>query len=245
MSKLRDRIREIARRRPAAFGFAAMRAAAEDRPRQILVIAEADDAAAATAAIAAGADAVLCTSPLAALASIVAVAGKTPIGARIDDATGADATAALEAGADFLLFNDAAADATSVVETSLGYVAIVAPGTDDPTIRLLRLLDLDAVLIAAPGEQMTVRQQLQTRRIADLARKPLFAHVEATVSTTTLELWRDAGIAAVLAPASAAAALLAAAADVMPPREPKKESRADAILPAPRASDDNDDEDDD
>ena len=244
MSKLRDRIREIARRRPAAFGFAAMRAAAQDRPRQILVIAEAAAAAAATTAVEAGADAVLCTGALEALASVVAVAGTTPVGLRIDAASGADATAALAAGADFLLFNDNSADATGVVETGLGYIAIVELGADDATIRLLRLLDLDAVLIAAPSERMTVRQQLQTRRIADLARKPLVAHAQAAVPTATLELWRDAGIAAVLVPASTAAALLAAAAEVAPPREPKKESRPDAILPAPRASDDDDEDDD-
>ena len=60
MSKLRDRMREMSRRRTAAFGFAVARDA-ERVPRQVLVIAEVDSPAAASAAAEAGADALLYT----------------------------------------------------------------------------------------------------------------------------------------------------------------------------------------
>lgn len=248
MSKLRDLIRDIGRRKPAAFGFAAMRSgAATDHPRQLLVIAEVADAADASAAATATVDAVLYTgaaSNLAAVVAAVQAAGsKAPVGIRINAATGADATAVAEAGADFLAFDDASADGASVSETRLGYLALVSPETDDATVRLLRLLDLDGVLVAAPPEQMTVRQQLQTRRMAELARKPLIARAEAAVSAAALERWRDAGVAAIVAPVPAVAALVAAAAEVPPRREPKQQGRPDAIVPAPRSS--SDDEEDD
>jgi hypothetical protein len=60
MSKLRDRIRDMGRRRPAAFGFAAMnQAAQQSASRQVLVVAEVVDASAARQAAEAGADAVV------------------------------------------------------------------------------------------------------------------------------------------------------------------------------------------
>jgi len=153
MSKLRDRIRDMSRRRPTALGFAIVRGA-ERSPRQVLVLAEVWDASAASTAVAAGCDALIYGGSLDSLADVVAAADGRPVGARVEAATAADTAAIATAGADFLVFDDQRTDAGALVDTRLGYVAVATDVTDDAALRLLRPLDLDAVLIAAPAEQL-------------------------------------------------------------------------------------------
>jgi hypothetical protein len=235
MSKLRNRIRDLGRRRPMPFGFAPARSEAPSA-RQLLVIAEVTDATDAAQAVTAGADALVYGGGADSLESVVAAAGTLPVGARLDAATTAGAAAARKAGADFLVFADDASAAGAIRDPELGYV-VLASGLTDDGLRLLRILDLDGVMIAPPTATMTVRQQLQTRRLSDLARKPLFARLEAgstTPDADVLESWRDAGVAVVVAPAAAIAALTAAAAAIPAPREPQ--GRREATVPAMRPS---------
>jgi len=250
MSKLRDRIRDIARRRPAAIGFATSRAS-ETRSRQLLVIAEADDAGTTGRAAAAGADAIVFTGSLDRLSDIVANAGTAIVGARVDSATAQDAAALSAAGGDFLVCTDEHTEAAAMLDQKLGYVliapvpiapALQAPATHDDALRLLRPLDLDGLMLPALPERMTVRQQLHARRLSELARKPLFVRVEGPVSATALELWRDAGVVAVVTHTDNVASLIEAADAVPPPRQPR--DRPDAVLPSVRAAslDDDDEE---
>lgn len=242
MSKLRNRIRDLGRRRPAHFGFAPARAETP-APRQLLVIADVTNTAEAAAAVTGGADALLYAGGTDTLESVVAAAGTLPVGARLDAATTAGAEAARKAGADFLVFADDQSAAGAIRDPELGYVVLASDLSDD-ALRLLRGLDLDGVLIAPPTDAMTVRQQLQTRRLSDLARKPLFARLQAggaAPSADTLESWRDAGLVAILSPAGLLAALTTAVAAVPPPRE--AQSRREATIPAARPSSLDDDED--
>ena len=253
MSKLRDRIRDISRRRPQAFGFAAMRATEQTSSRQVLVVARVDGAQQAAAAAAVGADVILHTGALSHLAEVVGAAGSTVVGANVDAATAADVTAIREAGAHFLVCTDDQTEAAALLDQQVGYV-IAAPTTATPALsdsdhdarlRSFRALDLDGVLVGALPQTMTVRQQLQARRLGELARKPLFVAVADTVSAATLELWRDAGVVAVVADASLVADL-AAAADAVPAPRRASGDRAEAIVPAaPAGSALDDDEDDD
>jgi hypothetical protein len=240
MSKLRDRIRDIARRRPAAIGFATTRTS-ETRSRQLLVIAEADDAATTSRAAAAGADAIIFTGALDRLPDSIANAGKAVVGARVDAATAQDAAALSAAGGDFLVCTDEHAEAAAMLDQKLGYVliapvpiapALQTPSTDDDALRLLRPLDLDGLILPALPERMTVRQQLHARRLSELARKPLFVRVEGPVAATALELWRDAGVVAVVTNADNVASLVEAADAVPPPRQPRE--RPDAVVPSVR-----------
>lgn len=238
MSKLRNRIRDLGRRRPTPFGFSMTRSEAP-ASRQLLVVAEVASAAEATQAATDGADAVLYGGGSDSLESIISAAGALPVGVRLDAATTAGAAAARTAGADFLVFSDETSAAGAIRDPEIGYVVLASDLSDDG-LRLMRGLDLDGVIIAPPGSTMTVRQQLQTRRLGDLTRKPLFARLEAGAATPdadVLESWRDAGIAVVVATASALAALAAAASQVPSPREPqnRREGR-EATVPAPRAS---------
>jgi hypothetical protein len=239
MSKLRDRIRDMSRRRTATFGFTAVRT--EERPaRQLLVMAEVGDASAATAAIEAGADILLHGGAVEGLASVVAAAGSTPAGQLLEAATADSAAAVIEAGAHFLVFNDQQTEAAALLKPALGYVAIVDP--TDSELRLLRPLDLDAVIVLQPAAEPSVREQLRLRRTSELVRKPLIARLEGAVSATTLEVWRDAGIVAVLVGAGSDLEAVVTAADAVPrPRE--STDRPEATIPSVQANMDDDDDD--
>ena len=241
MSKLRDRIREMSRRRVATFGFAVPRGV-ERQSREVLVVAEVADEAAAAAAIEAGADVLIATGATDGLAGILTAAGAVPVGYRAEAASAADATAALEAGAHFLVFDDQQAAAAALLSPKLGYVAVVGGAREDADLRLLRALDLDAVTIAAPADELTVHEQLRLRRTGDLVRKPLIARIDHVPSAVALEVWRDAGVIAVLvADASLVAAAVAAVIEVPRPREANE--RVDAVIPSVQANMDDDDDD--
>ncbi|RLT28013.1 MAG: hypothetical protein DWI48_02055 [Chloroflexi bacterium] len=254
MSKLRDRIRDISRRRPVPFGFAAMRETEANTSRQILIAAEADSVATAGQAATAGADVIIYTGDVTGLDDAVKAAPNAVVGWRVDGATAEDTTAIRESGAHFLVCVDDQTDAAALTDTRIGYV-LVAPAvsvtpvisdTDrDAHLRSFRALDLDGVLFNSLPETMTVRQQLQSRRLGELVRKPLFVHVANAVSAKTLELWRDTGVAIVLGAASLTAELAKAADAVPEPRKREQDrDRGDAIVPAPPAGSDLDDDDD-
>jgi hypothetical protein len=219
----------------------------------VLVVARVDGAQAAAAAVAAGADVILHTGALSHLGEVVAASGAAVVGASVDAATVADVTAIREAGAHFLLCADDQTEAAALLDQQVGYL-LVAPTTATPALsdadhdarlRSFRALDLDGVLVGALPQTMTVRQQLQARRLGELARKPLFVALSSAVTAATLELWRDAGVVAVVAD-GALTADLAAAADAVPAPRRAAGERAEAIVPAaPAGSALDDDEDDD
>ena len=247
MSKLRDRIRRTFQRRPGPLGFAPRSRQADDH-RYVIVIAEVGDADAASAAADAGVDALLHAGGLEALEAVVEAGGDLPVGARLEAASAADADALIEAGADFLVFDDAQTEAAALLRDELGHVGLLGDAAaSEEELRLLQPLDLDAVLIPAHAGSLSVRDQLHTRRIAELTRRPLIVPVSADVSTEELRTWRDGGAPAVLASGEAAdlEGIVAAAREVPAPRE-RREERPDPLLPAAAApADDFDDDFDD
>lgn len=244
MSKLRDRIREMSRRKSTSFGFTVARDA--ERPvRQVLVMTEVSDSASAMTAVEAGADVLLHTGGPATLGDIVGVAGSCVVGLASAAATAADAEAVRDAGAHFLVFDDRQTDSRALLDQKPGYVAMVGADESDADLRLLRPLDLEAAIVAMPSEQMTVREQLRLRRTADLVRKPLVARVDRAVEAGALEIWRDAGVVAVLVSGDREVlAATVAAADAVPrPREASPSERREVTLPSVQAHEDEDDED--
>jgi hypothetical protein len=240
MSKLRDRLRETSRRQANGFGFTATRVA-DRSTRQVIVIAEVRDGAAAAAAVEAGADVLLHTGAAESLAEVVTASAGRVVGRLVEAATAADTAAVHEAGAHFLAFNDQQADAAALLDQRVGYVAVLGQ-EEDADLRLLRPLDLDGAIVDAPAAQLTVRAQLRLRRTADLMRKPLFARVSGPVAASTLEVWRDAGVAAVVVSDPALIAEVATAADAVPrPRESTE--RREGVVPSVQVHDEEDDED--
>ena len=243
MSKLRERISSTRERRSAPFGFGP-RSRTTESQRHVLVLADVDGAEAASQAVAAGADALL--SGADGIEAAVEAADGRPVGARVDAATSDGADALIEAGADFLAFDDAQTEAAALLRPELGHVALLADASAaEEELRLLQPLDLDAILLPSARAAATVRDQLLTRRIAELTRKPLIVPVDASVDATQLEVWRDAGalVALVSGDAEAVAAVVAAAAAVPAPRE-RREDRPNALVPSPAAGllDEDDDE---
>ena len=246
MSKLRERIGEASQRRAAPLGFG--RPQSHDERRYVLVMAEVADAPAASAAVEAGVDALLYSGGVEGVAAIVEAAGDRPVGARVPAATAADTEGLVDAKVDFLLFGDATTEAAALLPEELGYVVRLEDvAASDDELRLLQPLALDAILVPGHEGTLSVREQLLTRRIAEIARKPLIAPVSPAIAAIALQVWRDAGAPVVLAPGSDRAALerlVATSREVPAPREPREE-RAEALVPAaaPQPSFEEDEED--
>ena len=243
MSKLRDRIRETFHRPRGGLGFA--RSSSDLTGTHLLVLAQVDDAAGARTAVEAGASAVLYGGDPAAVGAIVAAAADIPVGCRLEAATSEQAAATAHAKADFFVFDDGRASADSLLERQLGYVLQLDGDPDEERLRMLAPLDLDAILLPAAAETLTVRDQLRLRRVVELARAPLVLPTASAGPPSMLEVWRDAGAAGLLVPAGprdVLAAIVAAANEVPPPRE-RNDERPDPLVPAAAASVDDGDDD--
>lgn len=220
MSKFRTRIRDIGHA-PGGMGFSAI--ARQERPRYVIVVAEASSAAEATAAVEAGADAILLTGAMPAGLSV-----KVPVGVRIEDATHADVAAARDAGADFFLFDDGRSHAAALTVDDIGSVLILGADQDEQRLRSVGAIDLDAVLVEADADLITVREQIELRRVAAFTGAPLLLRAIGRPDAAMLEAWRDAGAPAVLVSAAETTATLEAARAVPAPR--RSTERRSAIL---------------
>ena len=137
------------------------------------------------------------------------------------------------------------ASADSLLERQLGHVLQLDGDPDEERLRMLAPLDLDAILLPAAAETLTVRDQLRLRRVVELARAPLVLPTASAAPPSMLEVWRDAGAAGVLVPAGPRdllAAIVAAANELPPPRE-RNDERPDPLVPAAAASVDDGDDD--
>lgn len=210
MSKFRTRIRDIGRA-PGGMGFAAI--ARQERPRHVIVVAEAASADEANRAAEAGADAVIVTGGVPAGLSL-----RIPLGVRLEDATRDEVNAAHEAGADFFLFDDGRTHAAALTVEEMGSVLILGADQDEQRLRAVSAIDLDAVLVEAEADLITVREQIEIRRVAALIGAPVLLKAIGRPDAAILEAWRDAGAPAVLVPAGDVAATLEAASAVPAPR---------------------------
>lgn len=245
MSKFRNRIRDMGRA-PAGFGFGTVMS--QRSTRHMLVVAEVEDAAAATAAAEAGVDAVVLRGSASALEGLK-LTNNALIGIWLEDATGTEVLAAQKAGADFFLFDDGRAHASALTPTDIGRILLLGPDQETERLRSVAALDLDAVVVTGEVGATTVRDQLTLRRVAGMTGASLLVAANAVPDTETLEAWRDAGAPAVLVSGSASdirAAVLAA--DAVPASKRRDDRGATPIIGVTRSSShdhDHDDEDDD
>ncbi|MGE3961065.1 MAG: hypothetical protein AB7F65_05230 [Dehalococcoidia bacterium] len=235
MSKFRTRIRDIGRA-PGGMGFAAI--ARQERPRYVIVVAEAANADEANAAAEAGADAVVFAGAMPAGAP-----GRLPAGVRLEDATRDEVRAAREAGADFFLFDDGRTHAAALTVEEMGAVLLLGADQDEQRLRSVAAIELDAVLVEAEADLITVREQIELRRVAALTGAPILLRSLGRPDAAILEAWRDAGAPAVLVPAADVAATLEAARAVPAPR--RAAERRLPILGGPAREADGHDHDDD
>ncbi len=239
MSKFRTRLRDIGRS-PGGMGFAAI--ARQERPRHVIVVAEAASAAEGQAATEAGADAVIFTGSVPPGAP-----SRVPVGVWLEEATRDEVQAAREAGADFFLFDDGRTHAAAITVEEIGAVLLLGADQDEQRLRAVAAIELDAVLVEAEADLITVREQIELRRVAALTGAPILLKSVGRPDAAILEAWRDAGAPAVLVPAADVSATLEAARAVPAPR--RTSDRRLLVLggpaqEAPEHEHDHDDEDD-
>ena len=240
MSKLADKIRKALRYEAQPIGFMAARTAPD--PTMVLC-GLAKDAKDAAELARRGADAV-----------IIGAGGRgaRPEGAAEAAIAGAwiegdaDAAQYKDAGFDFVAFDPDRTASTAVLAEGIGYVVALPKDASDNDLRALESFQLDAIDIGRIEGSLTVRRQMELRRIFGLTRKPLLAHIAGDTSGPALQALRDTNVLLVASEDPSDIEKLRAAIDALPPRQRRRDDpdRPTPLVPAAAAVSDEDDDDD-
>jgi len=245
LSKLAEKIRRVTRSEAQPLGFVTSRAT---KDATMVLAALARDAREATQMAQRGADAVIIgsaekpASPDAAkeLREVMA-------GGWLDGRNEGGAKALKDGGFDFVVFDPDKTVSTAVLEEDIGYVMRVPADATDTELRAIEAFALDAIDVGALSGSLTVRRQMDLRRIFALTRKPLMASVPASISASELRALRDTNVVVVCVDSADAVAKLRSAIDALPPRSRRREEeRPIAMVPrsAPGAEEEEDEEGD-
>lgn len=239
MSKLADRIRRVTRVEAGPIGFAA--AAARSRPPSLLLCLQLADGGAerAKAAGAAGADVLILPAVdkgATQAAAVVEAAGDAVVGLWPAVTTPAIVEQAKKSGVDFLVIDMEQTPAALLLEETPGFVLLVPEDLNDMLLRAMDALPLDAVLLSDGTGTLTIRRQLELRRLHGLTQKPLLVTVPADISGRELEALRDIGVVGVVITTAEADGLdrlkaLRAAIDALPPRRRRREEAPVPLIP--------------
>ena len=240
MSKLSDSIRKALRLETAPLGFRAM---ARERTRSLVVVVRLDDAdpKKIAAAVEKGADIILLRLAKAGekeAKEAVEAAGEIPCGVWPEVVDGEDASRLTAAGIDYLVLGAEKTPAPVLLEEKVGYVLVLEGELSDIHLRTVDLLPLDAVLIPQGVGPLTVRAQMELRRIAGLTRKPVMLPVSPQITGAELECLRESGVALLLIDGGEKGALealpaLRQAIEALPAPRRRREERMGAVLPQP------------
>jgi hypothetical protein len=221
LSKLAEKIRNASRSEPQPLGFGAAKAAVV--PTMVLAGITRDVGAAAELAKR-GADVVIIGSSA---APATAGSGKDVkgaiAGARIAAGAANEATAYREGGFDFVIFDPSTASATALLDEGVGYVMILPNDLTDNEVRTLESFHLDAIDIGALPVPLTVRRQIDLRRIFAMTRKPLMASINAAISAAELKALRDTNVLVVAVEGAENVERLRKTIDALPPRSRRKD----------------------
>lgn len=234
MSKLADKIRKAARLDAQPLGFVTARVAKE---ATMLLGGIAADARAAAELAAHGADFVILTKA----ADVDGASAAAITGAVIEG--DADAKAYKEGGFDFVVFDPDKTSSTAVLEEEIGYVMIVPKDASDTDLRSIEAFQLDAIHVGEIKGTLTVRRQIELRRLFGLTRKPLLAVVPADISVPMLQALRDTNVIAVAVEGAPSIERLRKTIDALPPRARRKDDeRPTPLVPQSPAGADEEDE---
>jgi hypothetical protein len=174
-------------------------------------------------------------------------AGSSVVGAVIDGKHDDQARSYREAGFDFVMFDPNQASATALLDEDVGYVLSLPRDLDEHDMRALEAFQLDAIDVGTIESGLTVRKQIELRRIFALTRKPLWARVKGDIPVLELQALRDTNIVVVAVEKTADVAPLRATIDSLPPRARRRdgEDRPTPFVPRAVAADDAGDDDDD
>lgn len=241
MSRLGDKIRKAMRLESAPMGFGTL-AAGPRMPSMLLLVQGPASGMQRRGDLAeSGVDGILLSlgdpeKETGEVEKWVKESGGVPCGAQVASASEKAAATLKEAGVDFLAFDAEATSAQTLLESELGYVLVLSGEPSDSLLRAMEPLPLDALLLPDWRPPLTVRGQLELRRLVLLSRTPLVVPVAPDIAPGELECLRDAGVAAVAVSGADSAtwdrlATLRQAIDGLPRRMRRREERAEAILP--------------
>ncbi len=234
MSKLADRIRSASsvERAPIGFGISASRKPASTM--LCLLRLSSGQADRAAEAVAQGADAVIFDRIGGKKLNEQGQEADRPIlGVWLSGADRSAVVAQREAGADFVVVEWQSASAEVHLEEGIGLVLELGLDASDTTLRLLADLPLDALVVPAPAEPLTLARLMEVRRLAALSRTTLLMEIGEEIGISRLQALRDAGVVGVILADGAQGRLagLREAIEALPARGRRREDRVDAILP--------------
>jgi hypothetical protein len=237
LSKLADRIRKATRVETQGIGFMAARA---EKQATMLLGGMAKDARGGADLARRGADFVVLQR---AAPGDAKECGEAIAGALIEG--DADAKAYKDGGFDFVLFDPDRTSSTAVLEENIGYVMLVPKDAGDNDLRAIEAFQLDAVDVGELRGTLTVRRQMELRRVSGLTRKPLIAAVSPDISVPALQALRDTNVVAVLAESDGIERLRKTI-DALPPRARRRDDdRPTPLVPRTTAGAGEDEHDDD
>lgn len=159
-----------------------------------------------------------------------------PWGVRLAVVDGAALGTLKDAGADYLVFDAEGADAALLLEETLGLVMTASLDVPADLLRSVEDLPLDALLVDVREGPLTVRRQMELRRLASLTRQRLLLQVSGQPEVATLACLRDAGAVGIVVEAQEWAEL-AALEDLhqrtaaLPVPRRRRGERPEALLP--------------
>jgi hypothetical protein len=187
LSKLADKIKQAARSEPQAIGFGSAKAAAVST---MVLAGAAPDVQGAAELAQRGADVVIAGSAKSPVAAASGSAANGAIaGARISGTVLNEATQYREAGFDLSSLTQMAAATALLDEDRLRPDAAVRLPDND--VRTLESFQLDAIDVGAIASPLTVRKQIDLRRIFAMTRKPLMATIDGAISAPELQALRE------------------------------------------------------
>jgi len=234
MSKLADKIRKVTRTQSQPLGFGSARTAAEPT---LVLAGRCNDAASAAELVRKGADAVIIGSSKAPAPAGAASGIKDAVaGAWVPGKAAGEAKAYVEAGFDFIVFDPDRTAATAVLDEDAGYVMALPADLGDAETRALESFQLDAIDVGAIEGPLTVRKQMDLRRLYAMTRKPLMATVPGDIAVEELEALRDANVVVVAAEGASAIERLRKTIDALPPRRRRKDGEDRPMPLVPRTT---------
>ena len=248
MSKLADKIRSASRSEPQPLGFGSAKASVV---ATLVLAGAARDAGAGREMAKRGADVVILGSAAApAKTGIETDVAGAIVGARIAATAADEAARYREDGYDFVVFDPNKAAATALLDEKVGYVLTLSGDLSDNEIRTLESFQLDAIDVGVLSGPLTVRRQIDLRRIFALTRKPLMASVDPAISIAELRALRDTNVLVVVVDGADGVEQLGKTIAALPPRSRRKDDeRPTPLVPhnamAEEESDEHDHEHDD
>jgi len=172
-----------------------------------------------------------------AAASAVTELGAAIPGAFVAGTAANEAKTYRDAGFDFVVFDPDRAAAIALLEEEIGYVMVLPPDLTDSETRALETFHLDAIDVGAIDGPLTVRKQIDLRRLFAMVRKPLMAAVAGDIPLIELQALRDTNVVVAVADNADAVERLRKTIDALPLRSHRKdEERPTPLVPRTTAA---------